>query len=252
MAPLNLATRNDRGPALLLIHGFPLDNRLWDAVVARLPSSLHILLPDLPGMGKSPLSPEIRTIDDYARALLSLLDEQKIAKVAVAGHSMGGYIALAMQRQAPDRIRGIALISSRSLPESEEGKKTREATAQRAEKEGPGFLVATMPEKAAGAAPPPGVIETLRTIMGAANGAGVAAASRAMASRPDATPHLGRIACPVVVFAGRQDKIVPAAESEAMAKAIPGATLVWCETSGHVPMLEQPDLVARELAALAT
>src|SRR5476651_1683209 len=102
MVPLNLATRNGPGPALLLIHGFPLDNRLWDAVVARLPSSLHIFLPDLPGMGKSPLSPEIQTIDDYARALLSLLDEQKIAKVAVAGHSMGGYIALAMQRQAPD------------------------------------------------------------------------------------------------------------------------------------------------------
>jgi len=79
----------------------------------------------------------------------------------------------------------------------------------------------------------------------------VAAAARAMASRPDATPHLGRISCPTVVFAGRHDKIVPAAESEAMAKAIPGAKLVWCETSGHVPMLEEPELVTRELAALA-
>jgi pimeloyl-ACP methyl ester carboxylesterase len=86
--------------------------------------------------------------------------------------------------------------------------------------------------------------------MGASNGPGVAAALRAMASRPDATPSLARIACPAVVFAGRQDQIVPAAESEAMAKAIPGAKLVWCETSGHVPMLEQPDLVARELASL--
>ncbi len=252
MPRLNLATRNDRGPALLLIHGFPLDNRLWDAVVSRLPPTLRILLPDLPGMGKSPLSPEIRTIDDYARALLSLLDEQKIAQVVVAGHSMGGYIALAMQRLAPDRIRGVALISSRSLPDSEEGRQTREATAQRAEREGSGFLVASMPEKAAGANPPAGVIEALRAIISGANGTGVAAASRAMASRPDATPHLAGIACPVVVFAGRQDKIVPAAESEAMAKAIPGAKLVWCETSGHVPMLEQPDLVARELATLTT
>ena len=53
------------------------------------------------------------------------------------------------------------------------------------------------------------------------------------------------------VFAGRGDKIVPPTESEAMAKGIPGAKLVWCEQSGHVPMLEEPDLVARELAALA-
>ena len=55
---------------------------------------------------------------------------------------------------------------------------------------------------------------------------------------------------PTVVFAGRGDKIVPAAESEAMAKAIPGAKLVWCEKSGHVPMLEEPDLVAGELTSL--
>jgi pimeloyl-ACP methyl ester carboxylesterase len=245
-----MTTRDGSGPALLLVHGFPLDHRLWDSVVAKLPATMRVYLPDLPGMGKSPLPPEVRTIDDYARALLSMMDGQKADRFAVAGHSMGGYIALALQRIAPERIAGIALVSSRALPDTEEGRKTREATAQRAEKEGPGFLVATMPEKAVGNAPPAGVLETLRTLMGASNGPGVAAASRAMASRPDATPALPRIACPVVVVAGRQDKIIPPAESEAMAKAIPGARLVWAETSGHVPMLEQPDLVARELAGL--
>jgi pimeloyl-ACP methyl ester carboxylesterase len=63
MTPLNLATRNDRGTALLLLHGYPLDNRLWDPVLWRLPSSLRVLLPDLPGMGKSSLGPEVRPID---------------------------------------------------------------------------------------------------------------------------------------------------------------------------------------------
>jgi 3-oxoadipate enol-lactonase len=91
----------------------------------------------------------------------------------------------------------------------------------------------------------------MRTVIRSANGKGIAAASRAMASRPDATPQLPKIAFPTVVFAGRGDKIVPPAESESMAKAIPGAKLVWCEKSGHVPMLEEPDLVAAELASLA-
>jgi 3-oxoadipate enol-lactonase len=109
-----------------------------------------------------------------------------------------------------------------------------------------------MPEKAVGDAPPPGVLDTLRTVIRSAQAQGVAAASRAMASRPDATPQLSRISFPTVVFAGRGDKIVPPPESEAMAKGIPGAKLVWCEQSGHVPMLEQPDLVARELAALVS
>jgi non-heme chloroperoxidase len=95
------------------------------------------------------------------------------------------------------------------------------------------------------------VLDTLRTIMSEAQPAGAAAAARAMAGRIDSTPGLARISCPIIVLAGRQDKIIPAAESEAMAKGIPGARLVWCERSGHVPMLEEADLVTRELGALA-
>ena len=133
---LQLTTRNDRGPALLLIHGFPLDHRLWDAVVSKLPSTMKIFLPDLPGMGGSPPDPKVRTIDDYARALLSLMDDRKVARFFVAGHSMGGYIALALYRLAPERLAGIALVSSRALPDTEDGRKAREANAERAEKEG--------------------------------------------------------------------------------------------------------------------
>ncbi|HLY07802.1 MAG TPA: alpha/beta hydrolase [Planctomycetota bacterium] len=251
MIPLKVTTRNDRGPALLLIHGFPLDHRIWTPQLERLPSSIRIVAPDLRGCGSSPLPPGPCTIDDYARDLLTLMNEQKADRFYVAGHSMGGYIVFSMLRQAPNRILGAALVSSRALPDSDDVRKTRETVAERAEKEGPGFLAESMPARAVGETPPPGVLDRLRTIMGEAQPAGVAAAARAMAARIDSTPGLARIACPTVVFAGRQDKIVPPAESEAMAKAIPGARLVWCERSGHVPMLEESDLVTRELASLA-
>jgi pimeloyl-ACP methyl ester carboxylesterase len=182
--------------------------------------------------------------------MLEIMDSSGVNRFAAAGHSMGGYIVFALLRLAPERISAAAFVSSRALPDTEDARKIREAVAQRAEKEGPGFLAATMPEKAVGSNPPPGVLDTLRTIIREAQPKGVAAAARAMAARPDATQQLSKISCPTVVFAGRQDKIVPAAESESMAKAIPGAKLVWCENSGHVPMLEEPDLVARELTAL--
>lgn len=236
---------------LLLVHGFPLDRRIWKDVLTRLPSTIDVVAPDLPGCGETPLPSPTMSMDDYSRHLLKLMDGKGVPKFFVAGHSMGGYILLAMLRLYPDRIAGGALVSSRALPDNEEGRKQRETVAQRAEKEGPGFLVSTMPEKAVGNEPPPGVVDTLRTVIRAATPQGIAAMARGMAVRPDATPHLGAIRCPIVVFAGRQDKIVPPSESEAMAKAIPGANLVWCERSGHVPMLEEPDLVARELAALA-
>lgn len=250
MIPLKLTTRNDQGPALLLIHGFPLDARIWQNQVDKLPFSLRLFAPDLRGCGGSPLPPGPCGIDDYARDLLTLLNEHRVDKFYAAGHSMGGYIVFSLLRQAPARILGAALVSSRALPDNDEAKKTRETVAQRAEREGAGFLADTMPAKAVGDAPPPGVLDTLKTVIGQAQPAGVAAAARAMAGRVDSTPGLSRIACPTVVFAGRQDKIVPPAESEAMAKGIPGAKLVWCERSGHVPMLEEADLVTRELAAL--
>jgi pimeloyl-ACP methyl ester carboxylesterase len=241
-------TENAKGP-LLLIHGFPLDGRIWEKVTPaiRVPG---LVVPDLPGHGKSPALKGTVSIDDYAREMLKIMDFQKIERFAVAGHSMGGYIAFALLRLAPQRISALALVSSRALPDSDDIKKTREATAQRAEKEGPGFLAGTMPERAVGSSPPPGVVDILRKIIREAQPKGVAADSRAMANRPDATPQLGSIQIPTLVLAGRGDKIVPAAESEAMANAIPGAKLVWCEKSGHVPMLEEPELVASELTAL--
>lgn len=250
MSELDFTVRGESGPALLLVHGFPLDRRIWQSVTGKIPPSIRLVLPDLRGHGKSALPPGPCTIDDYARDLLGLMDKLSVPKFFMAGHSMAGYILFALHRIAPDRISGGALVSSRALPDSEDGRKTREATAQRAEKEGPGFLAGTMPDKAVGSAPPPGVVDTLRTVIRGAQAKGVAAASRAMASRPDATPQLSKIAFPTVVFAGRGDKIVPPAESETMAQAIPGAKLVWCENSGHVPMLEEPDLVARELTTL--
>lgn len=250
MIPLQVTTRNDQGPALLLVHGFPLDHRIWTSQIGKLPFSLRLFAPDLRGCGKSPLPPGPSGIDDYARDLLDLMSDRKVERFYVAGHSMGGYIVFSMLRQAASRILGAALVSSRALPDTEEGRRTRETVAARAEKEGPGFLADSMPPKAVGDDPPAGVLDTLGTIIRQAPAAGVAAAARAMARRVDSTPGLARIACPTVVLAGRQDKIVPPAESEAMARGIPGARLLWCERSGHVPMLEEPDLVTRELGAL--
>jgi pimeloyl-ACP methyl ester carboxylesterase len=238
------------GPALLLLHGFPLDRRIWEAQLEPLATGARVVAPDLPGFGGSPLAPPPASLDDYARALLEALDSRRIDRVAVAGHSMGGYIAFALHRLAPRRLSGLALVSSRAAADSPEGRKAREETAQRALREGPGFLAETMPARVTADGASPELLGRLERIMRASSGAGIAAASRAMASRPDATPELASLRVPTVIFAGRKDKVVPPAESESMAKAIPGAKLVWCERSGHMPMMEEPGLVTAVLKSL--
>src|SRR5882672_4559064 len=77
MIPLKVLHRNDKGPALLLIHGFPLDQRLWQNQIDRLPFALRLIVPDLRGCGGSPLPPGPCAIDDYGRDLLSLMNELK-------------------------------------------------------------------------------------------------------------------------------------------------------------------------------
>lgn len=249
MAAMDALDRG-RGPALLLVHGFPLDRRTWEAQVDGLAGRCRVVAPDLPGFGASSGSPFPAGLDDAARALLGLMDRLGLERFAAAGHSMGGYILFALHRLAPGRLSAAALVSTRAHADSPEGRKTREETAQRALREGTAFLAESMPARMTAPGASPALLERLRRIMQGAGGAAVAAASRAMAARPDATPQLANLSCPTLVLAGRQDKIVPAAESEAMARAIHGARLAWGEGSGHLPMMEEPDLVTRELGAL--
>lgn len=236
---------------LLLIHGFPLDRRTWEAQLAGLAGRGRVLAPDLPGFGTTPLpSPAPASMDDYARAVLAFADSRGATRFAAAGHSMGGYILFALHRLAPERLSGAVLVSTRAKGDTDEGRKAREETARRALREGAAFLADAMPARVAAPGAPAELLDRLRAIMREANGPGVAAASRAMAARPDATGQLATLACPTVVLAGRHDQIVPAAESEAMARAIPGARLVWCERSGHMPMMEEPALVTHALASI--
>lgn len=227
---------------LLLIHGFPLDGRIWEAQVGPLSKRGRVIVPDLPGFGRSAPEP-IGSIDDYARALLGLLDRIGVTRFAAAGHSMGGYVALALQRLAPERLAGLVLVASRAAADPEEARPAREAMAKRAEAEGVEFLARSMPERQLGT-PTPGLVERLRGMIRAQSPAGVAAACRAMALRPDARAQLASLRIPVVVIAGRLDRIVPPSESESMAS---GFRLVWSEVSGHLPMIEDPTLVASSL-----
>lgn len=238
------------GPALVLVHGFPLDRRIWSPQVDFFAPTHRLIPPDLPGFGVALHEKSIQTLEDYAKWLLAVLDGLGVGSFVLGGHSMGGYIAFAMHRIAPERLAGLALIATRAAADSPETAATRETNAQKALAEGPGFLADAMLPKLFAGDPPAAHVPTVRSMIKISKSAGVATALRAMASRPDATPQLATLKIPVLVIAGRQDKIVPAAESEAMAKAIPGARLVWAEKSGHMPMLEEPDLVNRELLDL--
>ena len=94
---------------LMLIHGFPLDHTSWNEVASLLENEFDLILPDLRGFGQSTTVETPYTISDMADDLAGLLDHLKIEKIALAGHSMGGYVALAFAKKYPQRVSGLGL-----------------------------------------------------------------------------------------------------------------------------------------------
>src|SRR4051794_24342748 len=102
-------TEAGSGPSLLLVHGFPLDSRMWEKQVAELSARYHVLAPDLRGFGRS-ASNDAFTMESLAEDLHALLVELNVCPVVLAGLSMGGYVALAYAKKYPMDLRGLILL----------------------------------------------------------------------------------------------------------------------------------------------
>ena len=174
-----------------------------------------------------------------------LLDELELREpVAVAGLSMGGYVAFEVLRQGPDRVRALGLFSTRAAPDSAEQRQGRLKLVERIQQEGMGVLAETVAPKLTGpttASIRPDLLADITRWALAASPQGVTDALRAMAGRADSRPLLGSIACPTLVVAGREDLVIPSADMEAMAAAIPGAQFDSIPDAGHLVNLEQPE-----------
>ena len=176
-----------------------------------------------------------------AEDVRALLEHLRIERAAVAGLSMGGYLSFELYRQVPSLFRGLALCDTKATADTEEGKAGREKFAQSALEKGLEWVADEMIPKLLRAEPDPAVVKEVRDLIRRGTPAGVAAAQRGMAQRPDSTETLAKITCPTLVIVGDQDTLTPPAESEKMAKAVKGAKLVKVKKAGHLANLEAPE-----------
>ena len=159
---------------------------------------------------------------------------------------MGGYVGWAFWRKHRARLRGLILCDTRATADSPEAADARRQTADRVLRDGPAFLVeAMLPRLLAPATLQgnPRLLSQLRGMMAGGDARGIAAVTRGMAQRPDATSLLPAIDCPTLLIVGCQDVISPPDEMEALARAIPGARLVEIRGAGHLSPMEQPEQV---------
>ena len=240
------------GSPLLFVHGFPLDHTMWQAQVERFARTHTIIAPDLRGFGLSSVTPGTVTMARFADDLNELLTALNISQpICLCGLSMGGYIAWAFWQRHRQRLSSLILCDTRAGADHAEGRATRLKTAERAEREGTGFLAESMIERLFGRDTRehrPELISQTQQVIRSAPPAGVAAASRGMAERRDVTSLLPSIDLPVLAIVGESDAITPPEEMRSLAEAIPAAEFVQIANAGHMAPLEQPDAVNMAIA----
>lgn len=172
-------------------------------------------------------------------------------RFALAGHSMGGYIAFEIMRQAPDRVARLALINTQARPDSPEVRERRSAQIARIKAGGlhdvlealyPGFV---HPSRHGDAA----LRQLVHDMGDDVTADGFARQLTAIMARPDSRPTLAKIRCPTLVLTGDQDNTLSNTLSVEMADGINGARLVVIPDCGHLPQPEKPRETAEALTA---
>ena len=246
---LAVDTRGD-GPALLLVHGFPLDHSLWAHQVATL-ARWRRIAPDLRGAGVSDAPDAGYSMTAYADDLVRLLDRLHVERAVVAGLSMGGYVAFEMLRRHRARIMGLILVDTRADADTAEGRKARDSLIEVARTEGAASVADRMVPRLLGRSSQltqPQVVHQVRAMVERTPVAGLVGALGAMRDRPDSTPLLPTIDVPTLVVVGAEDEVTPPAASRAMAAVIPSAAMTTIPGAGHLSPLESPTAVTRVMA----
>ncbi|MDA7979650.1 MAG: alpha/beta hydrolase [Pirellulales bacterium] len=243
-------------PALVLVHGFPLDHTMWKYQLAEFSQRHLVVAPDLHGFGKSSRTGGKLTMEHMADDLEAMLGAAGLeGKIVLIALSMGGYVALEFARKYADRLQGLVLCDTRAGADPPEAAEGRIAMAERVEKEGVLPVVEAMFPKLIEQSwkkDNPTDAELLWHMMMSAHPETVAAALRGMAERTDHKQTLAEINVPALVIVGEHDAITPPAESQSMAKSLPQATLVEIAGAGHMAPLEKPVEVNNALQEFLT
>jgi 3-oxoadipate enol-lactonase len=244
------------GPALLLVHGFPLDSGMWEAQLEGLADGAYIIAPDLSGHGRSDVPPGPYSMDQHADDLAALLDYLGIPKAIVAGLSMGGYVTMAFWRRHPERVAALALLDTRASADTPEAGAGRSATIERVRERGVVVLEEEMM---------PRLLSTenqaneelagrVREIVLRQPAEGMMNALAAMRDREDSTATLATMNVPTIVVGGERDVITPPEVIVTMAKEIPDGRAVLIVNAGHMSPMENPgevNMALRELVSIA-
>ncbi|MFA5620484.1 MAG: alpha/beta hydrolase [Weeksellaceae bacterium] len=241
-----------QGNAVVLIHGYLENMRMWEDYTQTLAAYYQVVVVDLPGHGKSAVFGEVHSMEMMAEKINEILEDAGISNAMVIGHSMGGYVTLALAELFPDKVKGFVLMNSSTLPDSDEKKELRLRAVETAEKNLNLLVKMSVPQLFAKEnldkmhAEKDFVTEmALETSV-----QGVTAALKGMRLRPDRTRVLHDFQGEIGIIIGNLDKTVdPAAFQEIIPER--ENIQILKQNTGHLAFLEARENTLQFLLAFA-
>jgi pimeloyl-ACP methyl ester carboxylesterase len=228
-------------PVLLLLPGLMCDAEIWRGQIGALSGAYDVRVPDFSGLD---------SIEAMAEAALALAP----GKVAVAGHSMGGRVAMQIAAMAPERVARVCLMDTGAHPVADGEAAKRQVLLDIGDREGmDGVVRAWLPPMIW----PPRLADTalmdeMTAMVLRSSVATLKGQTRALLGRTDSFAQLRMIACPTAFIAGRHDVWSPPEQHVEMQALVPGSTLTVIEDCGHMAPAERPEAVTQALTQWLT
>ncbi len=236
--------KSGSGFPIMFIHGFAEDSRIWKYQTAALEKEFMVITPDLPGSGSSQLPDEEMSMELLADFISEILEQEKIQKIILVGHSMGGYAALAFAEKYSSQLLAFSLVHSSGFEDDETKKENRRKSIRLIENEGKEiFLKAMIPNlysEASKKTKQTEMAEHLTMAMSISSTA-LQAYYNAMIARPSRIPVLQHTNMPVQFVIGTEDNAVPYAQSMQQCHIPAISTVDILEGIGHNSLFESPD-----------
>lgn len=228
------------GLPVMLVHGFGEDDTVWRNPIAALKDDYQLIVPQLPGTGRSALADETR-METLALAVLQIMDAERLDQVVMIGHSMGGYTTLAFAEAHPDRLKGFGLFHSTAFADSEEKKANRRKGMEFIREHGGAEFLRTITPNLFSEntkANHPEIVKEIMDNIPAYTDEALIAYYQAMLHRPDRTDVLRTAKVPVLFIIGKNDQAAPYSDTLPQSTLPDTAYVSILPQAGHLGMWE--------------
>lgn len=230
------------GKVIVLLHGFLENKNMWVSWVNELSKKYKLIIPDLPGHGNSDCFGYVHSMELMAEAVISVLKHEKIRKALVIGHSMGGYVAMALADLYPDLLKGLCLYHSTARPDSEDRKIGRDQAVELVKQNHKSFVRKAIPllfrykfrsiykEK----------IGALKKEALDTSKQGIIAALKGMKERPNREIIFKFPPYPCLLLGGKHDHLIPFKTLMEQASLSENVQAIGLQEAGHMSFIEEP------------